>query len=136
MEIIKGDLFCSKLSLAHCVSSDLEMGKGIAREFKHRYKQVDELRKQPHSIGDVPYIETNDGRYIFYLVTKERYWMKPTYKTFMKSLVRAKEIFRELNIKDIAIPLLGCGLDRLKWEKVEEMILKVWCDIQVTVYVL
>lgn len=43
-----GDLFsCPKTaSLAHCVSADLRMGKGIASTFKQRFGGVDELKEQ------------------------------------------------------------------------------------------
>ena len=33
-------------SLAHCVSADMRMGKGIAVEFKKRYGHVEELKEQ------------------------------------------------------------------------------------------
>lgn len=43
-----GNLFSvsDNVSLAHCVSVDLCMGKGIAVEFKKRFGRVDELKKQ------------------------------------------------------------------------------------------
>ena len=45
---IKGDLFgCPKeFSLAHCVSADLAMGKGIATLFKEKFKGVGNLKDQ------------------------------------------------------------------------------------------
>ena len=45
---VKGDLFScdSRSSIAHCVSVDLHMGKGIAVLFKNKFGQVDQLRKQ------------------------------------------------------------------------------------------
>ncbi len=44
----KGDLFSAPLdaSLAHCVSEDFRMGKGIATEFKKRFEGVNELLDQ------------------------------------------------------------------------------------------
>ena len=43
-----GDLFSSREtdSLAHCVSKDLAMGKGIAVIFKKTYGGVEELKAQ------------------------------------------------------------------------------------------
>ena len=43
-----GDLFScdSESSLAHCVSADLHMGKGIAVLFKKKFGRVPELKKQ------------------------------------------------------------------------------------------
>ena len=45
---IKGDLFSAPLdaSLAHCVSEDFRMGKGIATEFKKRFEGINELLTQ------------------------------------------------------------------------------------------
>ena len=45
---VKGDLFkCpSSSSLAHCVSEDLHMGKGIATIFKKEFGRVDQLKAQ------------------------------------------------------------------------------------------
>ena len=49
---VKGDLFsCDKdASLAHCVSADLRMGKGIATTFKTRFGGVNELRSQSNDL--------------------------------------------------------------------------------------
>lgn len=45
---VRGDLFScpTTASLAHCVSADLCMGKGIANVFKQRFGGVEELKKQ------------------------------------------------------------------------------------------
>lgn len=45
---VRGDLFsCSRTaSLVHCVSEDMAMGKGIAKEFKKQFNGVQELKGQ------------------------------------------------------------------------------------------
>ncbi len=45
---IRGDLFSapSNVSLAHCVSRDMNMGKGIATLFRDKFGQVKELKEQ------------------------------------------------------------------------------------------
>ena len=45
---IKGDLFsCPETSsMAHCVSADLHMGRGIATAFKKTFGRVEELKAQ------------------------------------------------------------------------------------------
>ena len=45
---VRGDLFSvsPSTSLAHCVSVDLVMSKGIAVEFRDRFGRVDELKSQ------------------------------------------------------------------------------------------
>ncbi len=48
---LKGDLFEQTLAddcqaLAHCISEDCRMGKGIALNFKRKFGGVEELQKQ------------------------------------------------------------------------------------------
>uniref|UniRef100_A0A3B3W0X7 Macro domain-containing protein n=1 Tax=Poecilia latipinna TaxID=48699 RepID=A0A3B3W0X7_9TELE len=47
-EYVTGDLFSApdQESLAHCVSEDLRMGKGIAVLFKKNFGRVDALKEQ------------------------------------------------------------------------------------------
>ncbi len=67
---VNGDLFQSKdSSLAHCVSSDLRMGAGIARSFRDFFGRVEELRSRKPKVGSCLFLQQNN-RYIFYLVTK------------------------------------------------------------------
>ncbi len=114
---LKGDLFDSTESIAHCVSRDLHMGKGIAVQFKKRFKCVDELIAQNKQIGEVAYL-SSASRYIFYLITKEKYYGKPTIETLKNSLRDLVKVCISLDIKKIAIPRIGCGLDGLNWKDV------------------
>ena len=66
--------------LAHCISADFGMGKGIVVEFNKRFD--------------------------------------------MKN-----------NIKKIAMPVIGCGLDRLNWADVSEQIKSVFTDTDVEILV-
>ena len=83
--------------LAHCISADFGMGKGIVVEFNKRF---DMKRKLQTCFGG--YLEEfveNDyksdclmmGR-VFNLITKERYWQKPTYETMKGALEMMKKI--------------------------------------------
>jgi hypothetical protein len=74
-EQVQGDLFSSpsQSALVHCVSECLAMGKGIATIFKERFAGVDELKAQKKKIGDVAILK-RDERYVYYLITKARYF--------------------------------------------------------------
>ena len=136
INMIKGDLFTcpDESSMAHCISKDLKMGAGIATLFKDKFKRVNELKKQKANIGDVAILEDNN-RFIYYLVTKDKYWNKPTYQTLASSLIKMKEHCINNNIKLLSIPLIGCGLDRLKWNNVLSIIKKIFnYDISINVY--
>lgn len=122
----KGDLFAldNTWSLAHCVGADFQMGAGIATEFKKRFGSVDELLKQKKGVGEVATLQV-DGRSIFYLVTKESSSKsKPTYESIEKAVQEMFAIASKHGISKLAMPRIGCGLDRLQWTVVKEIVLK------------
>lgn len=77
------------------------------------------------------------------LVTKKRYWQKPTYDSLKIALINAK--LYSLMIADkgtkepkpvrLAMPRIGCGLDRLEWSKVKEIIEEVFADTDIEILV-
>lgn len=134
----KGDLFKlapDTASIAHCVSQCLTMGKGIAVQFKSRFGQVDQLREQKRAVGDVAVLKDN-GRYVYYLVTKAVYYGKPTYDTLESTIVAMKQHCTQNGVKQLAMPQLGCGLDRLAWSKVKSILLRQFAtmDIELLVF--
>ena len=128
-----GDLFAAAdggpkpISLAHCVSQCLTMSKGIATTFKSKYGRVDELKRQNALVGQVAVLE-DQGRFVYYLVTKPTYRDKPTYKTLESALRHMKQHMLDNDIKLLAIPTLGCGLDKLDWPKVRVLLHEVFGD--------
>ncbi|KAL8599054.1 hypothetical protein ACOMHN_006863 [Nucella lapillus] len=137
--VVKGDLFSCPVSeaLAHCVSQDLEMGTGIAVEFKNRFGGVPELKGQGKVVGKVAVLR-REGRFVYYLVTKRRFDDRPTYKALRASLEAMKRHCHENQITRVSVPQIGCGIDGLEWEKVSEMLSHVFKDgtVTVTAYVL
>lgn len=73
---------------------------------------------------------------VWNLVTKQNYWDKPTYHALVEALehMKTKIIFNDLN-KTLAMPKIGCGLDRLSWEAVQPIIETVFdkFDFDITV---
>lgn len=137
MEYITEDLFSNKEdALAHCVSRDLRMGAGIAVEFRTRFGHVEELQAQHPQVGGMCYLVTPAGRPVFYLVTKDRYFQKPTYASLESSLVTLRDFCLEQEIHCLAIPRIGCGLDGLEWKEVQKIIQTVLVEhgIHVKVY--
>lgn len=139
---LKGDLFKhaknAGSSLGHCVSKDLKMGAGIAKLFREKYGNVDILKKQNKQIGEVAVLEKDDT-FIYYLITKEKYWYKPTLETLEMSLVSMREHFiknrTEKMKNEIYLPLLGCGLDKLSWSDVKVLLNKTFSDTDIQLYV-
>lgn len=132
----RGNLFDVPLPYAyvHCVSRDLKMGAGIALQFRTRYGRVDELAKQCKTIGQSAYMsEEKTGRHLFYMITKERYWDKPTYSNLEHVIIDVREQCKSKGITHIAMPQIGCGLDRLSWSKVQVMIKHILTDFHVMI---
>lgn len=126
--------------LAHCISADFGMGKGIVVEFNKRFNMKNRLQvKDPdylyrynqHRIGGDCILE---GR-VLNLITKERYWMKPTIITMRLALQKMKQICFENNITKVAMPTIGAGLDRLAWSDVSKQINDVFDDTDVDILV-
>src|SRR6185437_2573709 len=122
-----GDLFSSQQALAHCVSEDFNMGKGIAKQFRDNFGHVEELKSAKVKVGGVAIMKTSE-RYLYYMVTKEKYWGKPTLETLKLSLQSVKKHMDQHQITELSMPCIGCGLDKLKWTDVSKIIQEVFFD--------
>ena len=60
-----GNLFESKDSLAHCISSDFKMSPRIARSFKRNFAY-----NFPESTNSPPFVQQLDDRFIYHLLKK------------------------------------------------------------------
>ncbi|CAG8799273.1 2203_t:CDS:1, partial [Racocetra persica] len=121
---IQGDLFVDPDptdALAHCVSQDLRMGKGIAAIFKKKFNGLSELKQQNKKVGEVAHLY-RENRYIFYLITKPTAWDKPTKDDFKKSLVELRNSCEKLGVTKLSLPRIGAGLDGLRLDFVHECV--------------
>ncbi|XP_060534501.1 filaggrin-like isoform X2 [Cylas formicarius] len=133
---VQQDLFMvsKEYSLAHCVAEDMRMGSGIAVQFKRDFKCQAELLQQKAKQGGLAVLES-EGRHIYYLVTKRLSTGKPTNYTMWQSLRKLRDHMVEHGVQKVAVPRLGCGLDRLEWVQVKSMIQHVFetTDVEVLV---
>lgn len=139
---VNGDLFTDNKAdmLVHCISRDAAMGAGIAKIFRSKYPDMKKhiLDIKPN-IGDaVNYFDRENKRYIANLITKEKFFNKPTYNTFEQAIKSLKQLAIDKGVAHIAMPKIGAGLDRLNWEKNREIIQEVFknVDIEIVVYIL
>lgn len=114
---IKKDLFSmpEDYCLAHCISADAKMGAGIAVQFRKRFKLSSLQEKANRNellVGECYKVER-----VFNLITKSKYWQKPTYDTLTLSLRAMKEICLQEAVNQIAMPEIGCSMDKLQWKK-------------------
>ena len=125
--------------LVHCISADFALGAGIAKEFAKR--GVKEWLQNYSLITDREVgkcITTFETGWVaeFNLITKEKHWLKPTYKSLRIALEDAK---RNCELTDkklkLAMPRIGCGLDKLQWDKVKQIIEEVFDDTDVEILI-
>lgn len=126
--------------LAHCISADFGMGKGIVVEFNKRFDMKRKLQKlYPDYLNQWTHVKMigdciqQDN--VFNLVTKERYYNKPTYKSLRIALEVMRDLCNEIHVNKLAMPIIGCGLDRLQWNKVKEIITDVFHDMDIEILV-
>ena len=126
--------------LMQCISADFAMGAGIAVEFNKRFNTRTELmgrfKGDSISLWDSGIHGYNilQGR-VLNLITKRNYWEKPTYDTLRNALNQAKTCCQIHRINKIALPTIGCGLDKLDWNNVKEMIKEIFEDTDVAIEV-
>ena len=133
---IKGNIFTKDKNVksvwfVQCISRDLKMGAGIAvsfnREFNTKYLAMS--RWELLSEDTRKKIKCLRVDRVFNLITKEKYYNKPTLKTMedalrdlahnIETMIRAGKY-----IKEIRFPLIGCGLDKLYWQDVKSLLIK------------
>ena len=72
---------------------------------------------------------------MFNLVTKARYFHRPDYSDLYETLVDMKEQCEEKDITKLAMPLISCGLDRLDWNQVSEIIEDVFDETDIEILI-
>ena len=82
VRILQGDLFRDQTAnFGHCVSSDLAMSAGIATQFVRLNSELEELRPNYQNLKAgslIAHFSSQNGIWIYNLVTKTRYYDKPT----------------------------------------------------------
>lgn len=121
--------------IAHCISADFALGAGVAEQIDAAFNMREMLNL----------MWGNDGKWfapcclpcanVFNLVTKQRFFNKPTLHDLEVALLEMKDYAVEMGVKKIAMPKIGCGLDRLNWEDVSELINQAFGDTDIEILV-
>lgn len=133
----QGNLFEAPkpIPLVHCVAADLNMHKGIAASFKRKFGQADHLINQKREVGSFATLHTQ-GRLLIYLITKQASHHKPYACDLKASLINLRSFCKYYHIHKIAMPRIGCGLDKMYWPFVKSMLEDTFkkTSIQIIVY--
>ena len=134
--IEKKDLFTIPQGyyLAHCISADFALGAGIAKTFDNvynmRFKLFKEYPDYEYHGGDALLVSN-----VFNLVTKPKCYHKPTYEAVKQALEMMREHMEFLNVTKLAMPWIGCGLDKLQKDRVWDVICEVFEDMDVEIVI-
>ena len=120
--------------LVHCISGDFALGAGIAKQFVKVYNMKEKLESR------WDFIDKDENKTIiidnvFNLITKRKYFQKPTYDSLREALEDMKEQANNLLITKLAMPKIGCGLDRLEWSRVKEILEEIFEDTDIEILV-
>jgi hypothetical protein len=124
---IFGDLFTvpNDYCLVQCLSADVVAGAGIAIQFNKKYNIKERLQEFKGRIKHPTIIKIDN---VFNLITKELCWHKPTLKSLESTLIQMKTSCLELDIYKLAMPKIGCGIDKLNWADVKQLIEAIFDD--------
>jgi O-acetyl-ADP-ribose deacetylase (regulator of RNase III) len=162
LHLAQGDLFFSRMqTLTVSVNTVGVMGKGLASRAKYQFPDVyvvyqdacrkgwlgmgkpylyqrerayeRELADDPESLPD----DNGDGGTWFLLFATKRHWREDAdLAGIEQGLMWLAGNYKDLGIKSLAMPALGCGLGNLPWEKVGPLMCGILqeFDIPVRIY--
>ncbi|KAJ8971773.1 hypothetical protein NQ314_000542 [Rhamnusium bicolor] len=110
------------------------MSQGIAKTFKKYFGCVNELLTQNKNLGEVAELILPE-RNIYYMITKTRYYDKPSYQNVFLALNNLKESCQLSYVTHLAMPRIACGLDKLNWDIVFKLINYVFKDTNIKIYI-
>lgn len=120
-----GDLFDAPSGLiVNCISADAHMGKGIATMFAVKYPDDKiALGLQNLRVGVTYFFGKHDIVQRGYLVTKDVYSSKPTEIAIQACLKSLFHYCMKNAVKEVHMPRIASGLDRMDWVKIREMVI-------------
>ena len=125
-------------SLGHCIPADAQMSKGFAKSLSERILRLRRTCRRANLLKDqvFPFWDSSSRRYIYNLVTKEKYSDKPDLQTLATTLQGMQSHATMHGVSTIAIPKIGYGLNQMKWQDVVKLIRDIFAysDIQIVVY--
>ena len=134
IRIIDGNddtIFENQTVIAHCMSADARMSKGFAEtnHSNHINGLQEYCYKSKAFVGSViPFWDNNATRFINNLVTKNKFFEKPTLENLRTSLENMRGHALLNNVQIRTMPKIGCGLDKLSWNEVLKTLKDTFTD--------
>lgn len=113
--------------LINTVNCEGYMGKGIAYQFKLRFPENNKDYVRACKIGELKvgklHYFLEDGKVIINFPTKDKWRNQSKIEYIDDGLNELIKLLPNLNVKNIAIPPLGCGNGGLDWNEVKSLIM-------------
>jgi len=131
IKLVKGNLLDADAeAIVNTVNTVGIMGKGIALQFRQAYpanyeaykKACDHKEVQPGKMFVFATNRTVNPRFIVNFPTKRHWKGKSRMEDVASGLVDLVHVIKELKIRSIALPPLGCGNGGLRWSDVRTRI--------------
>jgi len=125
-------------ALVNTVNTEGIMGKGIALQFRQAYPEMFRAYEKACQAGEVRLGEVHvfdlgglvgGPRWIFNFPTKGHWKAHSRLADIEKGLADLTAKVRELGIKSIAVPPLGCGNGGLNWSEVQPAIVQAFAQL-------
>ena len=132
---IKEDIFKNLTStdiIAHCISRDCALGAGIAKKKKKKFNIREDLK---NILKINPSATCILHKNVINLITKEKYYNKPTLNSLCAALKKMCILCKKNGIKKVKMPRIGCGLDRLQWIDIKKNIESIFNDENIIIEV-
>ena len=140
----EGYLLDTKDSVAISMSADCAMQVGLPADMKKHFGHEDYIFSQRCGVGKTAVLPPGKTRtkkvnqHAYYLMTKLRYFTKPSLNDVESCMMDMARHAQLNGVRDISMPRIGCGMDKLSWKKVYAIIDTVFrrTDITITIYLL
>lgn len=137
---VQEDLFLAPQGyyLVHCISGDYALGAGIAVQFNKLYDMRFRLHREYPIPEGQKYANVGNALLVgnvFNLVTKPLCYHKPRIDDLYDTLIDLREQCERLHINKLAMPRIGCGLDKLCWCDVKDILEEVFEDTDIDILV-
>lgn len=144
---VSGDILAAPAeALVNAVNTVGVMGKGLALQFRDRYPEMFSSYARACAAGEVAIGRMHifdrgedhpTARWIINFPTK-RHWREPSRIVDVEAgLAALVATVKELRIRSVAVPALGCGLGGLPWNDVRSRIEAAFvplADVRVLLY--
>src|SRR5436190_3909218 len=128
------DIFENSKNIVHCISRDLKFGKGFAQQINERYNSKDKCSN--HKVHNKKMLIQNvDNKKIFHLITKEKFYEKPTIECIEDILKELRNYCIQNDIFELSSPKICSGLDKKDFNQILDLINKIFKETHITWFV-